>query len=42
MKIQKKKNFLGGGSAGGGRGVSGWVGLGWGVRLDVNVELKFL
>ena len=31
VKIQKK-NFLG-----------GWVGgLGWGVRVDVNEELKFL
>ena len=36
MKIQKKKNFLeGGGSVGG-------SGSGWGVRVDVNEELKFL
>ena len=34
VKIQKKK-FLGGGSVGG-------SGLGWGVRVDVNEELKFL
>ena len=34
MKIQKKKNFLGGGVGGRGR-----VG---GVRVDVNEELKFL
>ena len=35
MKIQKKKKFEGGGS---------WVGvgLGGGVRVDVNEELKFL
>ena len=40
----KKKFFLGGG--GGGRGsVGGSVGgsgSGWGVRVDVNKELKFL
>ena len=36
VKIQKK-NF---GWGGGGRGVSG--GSGWGVRVDVNEELKFL
>ena len=36
MKIQNKKNFfLGGGGVGGG-------GSGWGVRVDVNEELKFL
>ena len=36
MKIQKKKFFGGvGGSVGG-------VGLGGGVRVDVNEELKFL
>ena len=34
-KIHKKKNWGGGG---GGSGVSGW----WGVRVDVNEELKFL
>ena len=38
MKIQKKKNLGGGGGVGGG-GVSG---SGWGVRVDVNEELKFL
>ena len=46
MKIQKKKNFLGGGGRGGGGGsVGGSVGgsgSGWGVRVDVNEELKFL
>ena len=36
VKIQKK-NFLGGGS-----GEGGGVGSGWGVRVDVNEELKFL
>ena len=40
MKIQKKKTFGGGGS---GRGGSvGGLGSGWGVRMDVNEELKFL
>ena len=33
MKIQKK-NFFG--------GVGGGSGSGWGVRVDVNEELKFL
>ena len=37
MKIQKKKIFGGGGGGG-----SGGVGLGGGVRVDVNEELKFL
>ena len=39
VKIQKKKFFFGGGvgSGGGGGGVSGW-----GVRVDVNEEFKFL
>ena len=32
MKIQKKKNRGGGG---------GWFGMGGGVRVDVNEELKF-
>ena len=38
VKIQKKKKnfFLGGGGSGGG------VGLGWGVSMDVNEELKLL
>ena len=34
VKIQKKKNL------GGGGGVEG-SGSGWGVRVDVNEELKF-
>ena len=40
MKIQKKKNWGGGG----GFGLGGvWFGVGLrGVRLDVNEELKFL
>ena len=41
VKIQKKKYFF----WGGGRGGGGWVGesgSGWGVRDDVNEELKFL
>ena len=39
MKIQKKKNFYGGkGSEGGG----GKRKVGFGVRMDVNEELKFL
>ena len=40
VKIQKKNFFWEGGSWGG-----GWVGgswSGWGVRVDVNEELKFL
>ena len=40
VKIKKKKN---GGGVGGGGGGGGWVGgSGWGVRVDVNEELKFL
>ena len=39
MKIQKKK--LGGGGFGG-VGVGGGSGSVWGVRVDVNEELKFL
>ena len=35
VKIQKKKFWEGGGSMGG-------SGSGWGVRVDVNEELKFL
>ena len=38
VKIQKK-NFWGGGRGG---GVGGGGGSGWGVRVDVNEELKFL
>ena len=43
MKIQKKKFFFEGGGVGGevGGGVEG-LGSGWGVRVDVNEELKFL
>ena len=37
VKIQKK---IGGGGSGG--GVGGGSGSGWGVRVDVNEELKFL
>ena len=37
VNIQKKNFFLGGGGSGGGGG-----GSGWGVRVDVNEELKFL
>ena len=40
MKIQKKKFFFFGG--GGGRGERSGEGSGWGVRVDVNEELKFL
>ena len=36
VKIQKKNFFWGGGVGGGG------TGSGWGVRVDVNEELKFL
>ena len=38
VKIQKKKNWGGGRGGGGG----GSVGVGGGVRVDVNEELKFL
>ena len=40
MKIQKKKKNWGGGVRGGGS--VGGSGSGWGVRVDVNNELKFL
>ena len=40
MKIQKKKNLGGVGGGGGGGGSVG--GSDWGVRVDVNEELKFL
>ena len=40
VKIQKKKNFFFGG--GGGQWGGGGVGSVWGVRVDVNEELKFL
>ena len=39
VKIQKEKMGVGSGSGGGG---GGRVGLGGGVRMDVNKELKFL
>ena len=39
VKIQKKDFFWGGGGVGGSVGGSG---SGWGVRVDVNEELKFL
>ena len=44
MKIQKKNFFGGGVRGGGGGGGSGKGGVGFvgGVRVDVNVELKFL
>ena len=43
VKIQKKKTFFWGGGSGGGGGVGGGgSGSGWGVRVDVNEELKFL
>ena len=46
VKIKKKKNWGGVGGVGGGSG-GGWGGRvgggsGWGVRVDVNEELKFL
>ena len=42
MKIQKKKIFFfGGGGGGRGRWGGSW-GVGGGVRVDVNEELKFL
>ena len=42
VKIQKKKIWGGGGVVGGGGGSVGGSGSGWGVRVDVNEELKFL
>ena len=45
VKIQKKTFFgggVGGGGGGGGGGGRWWSGSGWGVRVDVNKELKFL
>ena len=42
MKIQKKKIWGGGGRGGGGGGSVGVSGSGWGVRVDMNNELKFL
>ena len=38
MKIKKKDFFFGGGVG----GPVGGSGSGWGVRVDVNEELKFL
>ena len=40
MKIQKKKNIFLGWGGGGGGGGGGCVGFG--VRVDVNGEVKFL
>ena len=46
VKIQKKDFFWGGDGGvhggGGGGSVGGGLGSGWGVRVDVNEELKFL
>ena len=43
MKIKKNIFFLGGGGGGGsGGGGGGGGGLGWGVRVDVNGEVKLL
>ena len=42
MKIQKKNFFWGGGPVGGGGPGGSGEGSGWGVRRDVNEELKFL
>ena len=43
VKIPKKKKILGGmGGGGGSVGGRGGSGSGWGVRVDVNEELKFL
>ena len=42
VKIQKKKFFFGGGVGGWGGVGGGGSGSGWGVRVDVNNELKFL
>ena len=42
MKIQKKKFFFLGGGGVGSVGSVGGSGSGWGVRVDVNEELKFL
>ena len=41
VKIQEKRFFWGGGVGGSG-GSGGGSGSGWGVRVDVNEELKFL
>ena len=41
VKIQKKNFFFGGGGGGGGW-VRGGGGSGWGLRVDVNREVKFL
>ena len=43
MKIPKKKiGGVGGVGSGGGRGGGRGEGSGWGVRVDMNKELKFL
>ena len=42
VKIQKTNFFFWGGGVGGGGGGRSVGGSGWGVRVDVNEELKFL
>ena len=42
VKIEKKDFFWGGGGVGVRGGSVGGVGSGWGVRVDVTEELKFL
>ena len=42
VKIQKKNFFLGGVGGGGSGGSGGRGGVGFGVRVDVNGEVKFL
>ena len=42
VKIQKKNIFFGGGGVVGGGCGGGGSGSGWGVRVDVIEELKFL
>ena len=42
MKMQKKNLGGGRGWGGVGRGLGGLWGDGWGVRVDVNEEFKFL
>ena len=42
VKIQKKKMFFWGGRGVGGGGGGGGGGVGFGVRVDVNGEVKFL
>ena len=42
VKIQKKKIFFWWGVGGRGQWGGRWGGSGWGVRVDVKEELKFL